>query len=415
MPTPLSSRCASPLSKVIEKTTEETFPSPAVPISPILSFGSFGGIQRSRSPSILDVGQTVMFTSGRMAIAAAVKHMGLGQGDKVLVPAYHCTSMVDPFLWASVEPVFYRINEDLSVDLDDIRRKCDDRTRCLLVAHYFGFYQDIERIRAFCDQQELLLLEDCAHAFFGENAGRPVGSFGDYAIASPMKFFPIYDGGCLVSSTRDLSAIKQVPAGMGFQIKAVFNPMEKAVNWGRLQPFSFLLRFGFNAASTAWKAIKHLTSHDLINAAPDALNGGYEFDPGWLDVSMSWPSQILMNRISTERVANRRRQNFTRIAEALRGEPGCKVLFQTVEQSVIPYVMPLVVEDHQRVFHDLKMQQVPIYRWENLGKSECAVSRRYSQQLLQIPCHQGLTMSEVDWIIQRLLHVLSKAKIKTGY
>ncbi len=351
-----------------------------------------------------------MFTSGRMAIAAAVKHMGLGRGDKVLVPAYHCTSMVDPLLWASVEPVFYNINEDLSIDLDDIRRKRDDQTRCLMVAHYFGFYQDIERIRRFCDEEGLLLLEDCAHAFFGECAGRPVGSFGDYAIASPIKFFPMYDGGCLVSSTRDLSGIKQHRASVGFQARAAFNPLEKAVRHDRLQPLSPLLRIGFGAVSGAWKTIKGLRSHNPANEAPDAVNGGYGFDPRWVNVSMSLPSRILMKRISTERIIERRRQNFTRMAESFKDVPGCKVLFQVLDQSVVPYVFPMVIEDHQRVFHELKMQRVPIYRWENLRGGGCEVSRRYSQQLLQFPCHQELTTREVDWIVRMVRDTLSKVK-----
>lgn len=351
-----------------------------------------------------------MFTSGRMAIAAAVKHMGLGQGDKMLVPAYHCTSMIDPLLWASVEPVFYRINEDLSVDLDDIRRKCDGQTKCILVAHYFGFYQDIERIRKFCDEEGLLLLEDCAHAFFGEYAGRPVGSIGDYAIASPIKFFPIYDGGCLVSSSRDLSAIKQVKAGVGFQARAAFNPLEKAVRYGRLQPLNPLFRFGFASLNAIWKVIKSIGQSDSGGAPPDAVNGGYGFDPRWVNVGMSGVSHILMNQISTERIIQRRRENFAKLAESFKEIPGCKVLFDAVDQSVVPYVFPLVIEDHKRVFYELKMQGVPIYRWEELRGGGCEVSSRYSKKLLQFPCHQELTKSEVDWMIKKTVCALSKGR-----
>ena len=220
----------------------------------------------------------------------------------------------------------------------------------------------------------------------------------------------MYDGGYLVSSTRDLRGIKQHRASVGFQARAAFNPLEKAVRHGRLQPFTPLLRIGFGAVSGAWKAIKGLRSHDPANEAPDAVNGGYGFDPRWVNVNMSWPSRILMKRISTERIIEQRRKNFARMAESFIDVPGCKILFQVLDQSVVPYVFPLVIEDYQRVFHELKMQRVPIYRWENLRGGGCEVSRRYSQQLLQFPCHQELTEREVDWMIQKIVFALRKTK-----
>ena len=58
-----------------------------------------------------------------------------------------------------------------------------------------------------CDEKGLYLLEDCAHSYFGETGGRPVGAWEDFAIASPRKFFPISDGGFLIlpsGRTRDI-------------------------------------------------------------------------------------------------------------------------------------------------------------------------------------------------------------------
>jgi dTDP-4-amino-4,6-dideoxygalactose transaminase len=148
---------------------------------------------------LLDAGTALGVTSGRVAIALALQHMGIAHGDKVLVPAYHCIAMVEPIISTGAGAVFYRIREDTSVDLDDVQRRLDVRTRALLAPHYYGFPQDMMRIRAFCDAHNLVLIEDCAHAFFGRCDGRPFGGHGDYAIASAMKFFPVYDGGYLVS------------------------------------------------------------------------------------------------------------------------------------------------------------------------------------------------------------------------
>jgi len=103
--------------------------------------------------------------------------------------------MVAPLSCVSASPVFYRLNEDLRVDLEDIARKIDASTYVLIAVNYFGFPQDLEKLRKFCDDHDLVLIEDCAHSFFGEFAGRPLGSYGDYAIASLTKFFPVKEGG----------------------------------------------------------------------------------------------------------------------------------------------------------------------------------------------------------------------------
>ncbi len=155
---------------------------PDAPVKQILSAGGFVRRSPARIPSVLDVGSVVHLTTGRVAIALALEIMGLERGHKVLVPSYHCASMIMPLAWVGAEPAYYRIREDLSADLDDIAAKIDDRTKALMVTHYFGFPQDMPRIRRFCDDRGLKLIEDCAHSFFGRIDGRPVGAYGDFAI-----------------------------------------------------------------------------------------------------------------------------------------------------------------------------------------------------------------------------------------
>ena len=90
----------------------------------------------------------------------------------------------------------------------------------MLVAHYFGFVRSLAQIRAFCDARGIALVEDCAHAFFGAAADRPVGSWGDLAIASLTKFFPVPAGGCLVSGRRQLSELALMPASALAELRA---------------------------------------------------------------------------------------------------------------------------------------------------------------------------------------------------
>jgi len=122
------------------------FPRARIPTAPVLSLESFSGDKDQRVPSVLDAGGVKYVTSGRVAIALALQQMKIGKNDKVLLPAYHCIAMVEPLIRANVAPVFYKINSDTSVDLDDIQARLDGSTKLLIVVNYFGFPQNLSKI-----------------------------------------------------------------------------------------------------------------------------------------------------------------------------------------------------------------------------------------------------------------------------
>lgn len=181
----------------------EEFPKARIPKHPVLSLATFG--RRGKVPSILEAGRSRHVSQGRMAIALALEHASIGPGDEVLVPAYHCVAMVEPVRHVGATPVFYRIGRDTSVDIGDLAARLSPASKAVVAVHYFGFPQrTLPALRALCDGRGLTLIEDCAHAFFGSQDGIPFGAMGDYAVASSWKFFPIPEGGYLVSARHPL-------------------------------------------------------------------------------------------------------------------------------------------------------------------------------------------------------------------
>jgi len=124
------------------------YPRSHLPISPPLSMASFLRGLHGPVRSILDAGPRRYVTSGRVAIALALREAGVGPGDAVLVPSYHCASMIEPVIWAGATPVFYRIQPNTQVDLDDVAAKLDGRCKVLMATNYFGFPQDLSALRS---------------------------------------------------------------------------------------------------------------------------------------------------------------------------------------------------------------------------------------------------------------------------
>lgn len=391
------------------------FPKPHIPASPVLSLESFGGDKDQHVPSVLDAGKARFVTSGKRAIALALRQMKIGKNDKVLLPAYHCIAMVKPVIQENATPVFYKINSDTSVDLDDIRTRLDDSIKLLLVVHYFGFPQNLSKIRIFCDEHNILLLEDCAHCFFGEHDGRPIGSFGDYAIASTIKFFPTYEGGCLVSSRHSISSLHLESDGVAFEIKATLNTLERGFEYGRLGLLQKLIYLPMCLKNIIWGHIKKRDLLENIDYGPRGSDGGLEIEERWRNKESSFFSQYLVKKVSQTRIVTRRRENYLTLLEALSGLPECHPLFDRLPDGVIPYVFPLIVEKPEKFFKHLKNLGIPVIRfgeflWDGIDANIYPVSTSLSKQVFQFPCHQELTSAELSWMIEEIRGVFLSNK-----
>jgi dTDP-4-amino-4,6-dideoxygalactose transaminase len=373
----------------------------------VLSAASFLSGRGKKPATVLDAGQVRHVTSGRVAIALALLHLEIKAGDEVAVPAFHCTSMIEPVTWRKATPVFYRIKRDASVDLADLEIKISNSTRALLITHYFGFLQDVTTLRSFCDRNGIALIEDCAHCLFGEVDGKPVGATADYAIASLAKFFPTYDGGCLISSRHRLDHIALESAGLAFDAKAALNTIEYALEHARLSVLTPVISLPLKVKDRIWRSVKRANDTPI---APGSADGGYGFDPAWINKRASLATRLVSSGSSLARIYHARRRNFLKLHDALGDLPGAEPLFTNLPEGVAPYVYPLKTARISRVFPALKLDGVPILRFGEFLVPEtpagvCAVTADLSGNLLQFPCHQDLTADELDWMINRIVAI----------
>lgn len=382
---------------------------PRIPIAPVLSAASLRGAGAQAAagadlPSVLDAGAVRLVTSGRVAIALALRELGVGSNDRVLVPAWHSPSMIPPLLWRGATPVFYRVGPDGAADLDDIAAKAPG-ARVLMMTHYFGFPQDAARLRALCDGHGLALLEDCAHALFGAGGGRTLGAWGDYAIASSMKFLPAYEGGALVSARRRLDTVALRPAGLAFEAKIALNSLERGFAYGRLPLLRAALRLPLALKDALRSRARGQQGAAAAPAlAPSSSDSSFELDPAWIDKRSSLFARALLSLVPVSRIAALRRHHYRRLEEALRGLPGLRPLFPALPATVCPWVFPMLADDPEPLFGRLKAAGVPVVRfgwplWAGVDEGVCPVSARLSRQVLSFPCHQELRPQELDWMI----------------
>jgi len=355
----------------------------------------------------LDFQHKLFVTSGRAAIVLALKHAGIKPKDEVLIPAYHCESMILPIRHIGAIPAFFRINPDTSVDLESCKSMVNAKTRAIIVTHYFGFSQDLKDIRAFCDSNGLILIEDCAHSLFGSYNGANIGTVGDYAIASTMKFFPVFDGGILASNSRQLSKINLKSPPLAFELKSALTSIERAVSYNRLGFAGKFINLLTRVKDGLWGLVKAAKGgNGKHSSSPAFAEGGFGLDPEWINISASKASRFILRKCSRQRVISLRRHHYGTYAEALSNLPGCQPLHKLTDTAV-PLVFAARFVSSEFIFDRLKREAVPIWRFgefldPEVTEQTCPISYDYSKSILQFPCHQEMWEQEISWIIERI-------------
>ncbi len=125
----------------------------------------------------------ISFNSGRSSLYAILEALELPSGSKVLMQAFTCNAVVNPILWAGLEPVYVDCADDFNIDVVDLKAKIQG-AKVLIVQHTFGLPANLEEIIKITKENSVIVIEDCAHALGAEFNGKRVGTFGDAAFFS---------------------------------------------------------------------------------------------------------------------------------------------------------------------------------------------------------------------------------------
>lgn len=399
-------RMKHPSSTVAPATGSE----PAIPVTPFLQRDGLRTRGRSRTNSLLDAPALLLTTSGRAAIALALRALKIGAGDEVLIPAYHCVALSAPIDASNAVAVSYRVQSDLSVNVEDLKKRITQRTRCVIIVHYFGFPQPAESIRAICDLAGIALIEDCAHAFYSSPQSPPIGGYGDYSVGSLMKFFPIFDGGCLASYRQPIGLEAPLhTSGMLYQLRAAIHILEYSARWSHSRILR-LLTGGIVRAGTLLKRVRPEWARDVADASPSAVYGDVKFEERWANSQPAVASRIIVRHTNHARSIERRRVCYQMLAEGLTSAPGAKPFRADLPDGVAPYVFPLLLSEPALMYPALRAAGVPMYRWDEADEKECTETGKLKYHLVQLPCHQGLANSDIQKLIVIVHRVLSQVR-----
>ena len=127
----------------------------------------------------------VALANGTLALDGALKALGIGPGDEVVVTPRSFIASVSCVVNAGAIPVFADVEQDSgNISARTIERVLTARTRAIVCVHLAGWPCDMDPVMALAERHGLMVIEDCAQAHGARYRGRSVGSIGQVAAWS---------------------------------------------------------------------------------------------------------------------------------------------------------------------------------------------------------------------------------------
>ena len=333
-----------------------------------------------------------------------------GAGSKVLLPAFHCPSAVSPALHAGLQPVFYRIGRDLSIDYEDLMSKADTGIAAVLVIHFFGIAADLAPLAALRGAG-VKIVEDCSHSFLAVDPIRLTGhTDSDYRIYSFWKTAPSGVGGGLLRSAATLmkgTSTQRGKAPLAARARNYKRLIEESVEHSNHR----ILRSVMRSVEAARMSLKPTTQGAVAPVRPDPMRGEdyYPIEPHVSSGAMPGHSRRIIESLNLEVIANQRRANFARYSAQAGSLNPMQPLVTSLPRSTCPWVYPVLLHNRSNIDFNLKAAGVQlhtfgIYLHSALFRQTDALTVSNAQflanELLCLSVHQDMTTSDIDQAVE---------------
>jgi dTDP-4-amino-4,6-dideoxygalactose transaminase len=335
-----------------------------------------------RFGELLGTPQAIAVSSCTAGLHLALRVLGIGPGDEVIVPSLTFVATVAAARYVGAVPVFCDIcgPEQPTVDPERVAEAITSKTRAIVVMHYAGFPCDMEALQELARRHQVHLVEDAAHAPGSQYKGRPLGTIGDIGCFSffSNKNVTTAEGGMVVTRSPE--------------------------HYRRIK----LLRSHAMTSLSYDRAQGHTTSYDVVDV-------GYNYR---IDDIRSAIGVVQLDRLTVD--IERRKELRQRYVDRLQAREDVTIPFLNWNDACSNYILPIVLNDRCQVSRDIVRAELArlgiqtsihypaVHRFSvyqpfarPLPKTEYVADRT-----LSLPLYPNLRTDQVDEICEALASVL---------
>ena len=142
------------------------------------------------------------------ALHLSLKSLGITAGDEVIIPDMTFIATSSAIMLTGATPVLADVNDDdFNISVNSIKKNITSKTKAILPVHFAGQPCDIKKITKIAKSNDLLLIEDCAHALGTKFKNKHVGTFGNTGCFSfyPTKNITSIEGGMVITNSKKIA------------------------------------------------------------------------------------------------------------------------------------------------------------------------------------------------------------------
>lgn len=326
----------------------------------------------------------VAVSSGTAALHAAMRAIGIGPGDEVIVPAITFAATANCVVYEGGTPIFADVDpETMLISAADAAERITPKTRAIIAVDYAGQPCDYAALRALADQHSLALVADGCHALGASSNDVPVGALADLTAFSfhPVKHITTGEGGMVV--TDSLEWAERMRTFRNHGITTDHRQRAAAGQW-----CYEMVELGYNYRMSDLQCALGCSQLQKLD--------------GWLE-----------RRRSIAEVYDKEFQRIPGLTP-LRMRPGVAHAYHlyVIRVDAAEYgVERDALFEHCRTHgigvqvHYAPVHLHPFYRKRfDTREGACPRAERAGQRLLSLPMHPGLTDAEVQSVLATLRH-----------
>ncbi len=141
------------------------------------------------------------------ALFLSLKSLGIGKGDEVIIPDITFVATANAVLQTGATPVFVDVEEDsINISSDSIIKNINEKTKGIIPVHFAGRSCDMDSLSKIAKKNNLVIVEDCAHAIGARLNKKHVGTFGKVGCFSfyPTKNITTIEGGMIITNSKKI-------------------------------------------------------------------------------------------------------------------------------------------------------------------------------------------------------------------
>lgn len=343
-----------------------------------------------------DAEYAIAVANGTVALDLALKALGIGPGDEVIVTSRTFLASASSIVTAGAVPVFADVDANSqNITAETVQAVLTQRTKAIVCVHLAGWPCDMDPIMQLAAEHDLFVIEDCAQAHGARYKGRAVGSIGHvgaWSFCQDKIMTTGGEGGMVTTNDREL--------------------------WKRM--------WSYKDHGKSWEAV-YEREH------PPGFRWVHEsFGTNWRMTEM----QAVIGRIQLKRMADwtaARTRNAERIWKTCRDLPAVRVPeFDTSSGSVHAHYKCYVQVrpenlasgwDRDRIVDEIVARSVPCFQgscsevylekaFDNTGwrpADRLPIARELGETSLMFLVHPTLTEAELDRTCAVIAEVLGEA------